>query len=409
MGLLDRAGFGQPWRTPPFFPQQPAEGAGMPTPPVFPNNKGPIPAAPQQGWGARLNSGFQNLNNNALFTLGMSLLGNAQGSNWGGVGQDMRDFGAQQMQRQALDNEMRRQKAGDARTEQQFSWQTEDRQRQTQQRQAMDEWVRTLPPDQQAAARANPELAYEVFMQAQAQANAPITPYQQAQLNLQRREQDVQASIARERMNIDRPLRGPDASLMQSVREAADRSSALAQLGSIFMEQNARTGTGPERRLNPFNQFDSGYQTMNSVVSQMVPYMRVPGSGATSDYEQRLYQQGVQSPNNSPAANQAIYRNQQTLAELSQQRRYFYEEYASRNGTLNGAEQAFQSSPEFQRIARSNPAQPERQVAPAQQQQPAAQTGGITPEQARAELDRRERARQQSSVYGNQPGGYRGR
>lgn len=345
----------QPRRMQPFQPaQMPQQQALSPagTSPLASLNGAPMAQINPPSLMERING----LSDNGAFQIGLSLLGNAQnGGDWRQVGQDMQAFNARRQQQQRLANEERRQAATDRRQETVFGWSEEDRQRQVTERQAMQDWIATLPADQQAEARANPDAAYEAYMQARAAANAPITPYQQAQLDLQRRGQNMDYAIQSARVRMDRPLRGPDASLMQSVREAADRSQALSQLGGMFIEQNGRTGTGPDRNFNPFNNFDTGYQTMNSLVSQMIPFMRTPGSGATSDYEQRLYQQGVQSPTNSPTANQAIYRNQQTLAELSQQRRYFYEEYASRNGTLNGAEQAFQASPEFQRIRRGNP------------------------------------------------------
>lgn len=363
----------------------------------------------QTGFFGRLNKGFGSLNESPLFSLGMSLLGNAQGSNWGGVGQDMRQFGQDQTQRQRMQNEDRRLKTADSRDETVFGRQQQDWARQDRQTQSLEQWIATLPPEQQVAARANPEAAHGAYMEAQANANAPITPYQQAQLDLESRGQNMSYSAQMANLNRDRPLRGPDASLLTDVRESAARTAALSQLGGSFMELNGPggTGTGADRRFNPFNQFDSGYQTMNSVVSQMIPFMRAPGSGATSDYEQQLYQRGVQSPTNSPAANWAIYRNQQALANIAQQRRYFYEEYASNNGTLNGAEQAFQSSPQFQQITRANPMQQQAPAsAPSGGQQPAG--GGITPEQARAELRRREAERRRNAA-GNQPGGYTGR
>lgn len=406
---LTPAPSGQPMGPDPFAPAPVAPPMqAMPPQKEMPTQD---PSA-NTGFFGRLNKGFGSLNESPLFSLGMSLLGNAQGSNWAGVGQDMRQFGQDQTERQRMQNEERRLKTADVRDETVFGRQQQEWGRQDTQRQSLEQWIATLPPEQQVVARANPEAAHSAYMEAQANANTPITPYQQAQLDLERRGQSLSYGAQMANINRDRPMRGPDASLLSDVREAAARSSALSQLGGTFMELNGPggTGTGPERRYNPFNNFDSGYQTMNSVVSQMIPFMRAPGSGATSDYEQQLYQRGVQSPTNSPQANQEIYRNQQALANIAQQRRYFYEDYASQNGTLNGAEQAFQSSPQFQQITRANPMQQQAPAsAPAGGRQPSASGSGITPEQARAELRRRENERRQRGAYGNQPGGYTGR
>ena len=86
----------------------------------------------------------------------------------------------------------------------QNAWQSEQQQRQRgewaasdAQTQALQQWVATLPPEQQAAARANPSGAIAAFMASQQQANAPITPYQRESLDLTRRGQDVSAANAR--------------------------------------------------------------------------------------------------------------------------------------------------------------------------------------------------------------------
>lgn len=99
-----------------------------------PMKEGPTqdPNAPQGMWG-RLNKGFGSLNENPLFNLGMSLLGNAQGSRWDQVGADMRQYGATQDERQRMANEERRLKMSDARDEtvfgrQQNEWQRQDEQ-----------------------------------------------------------------------------------------------------------------------------------------------------------------------------------------------------------------------------------------------------------------------------------------
>lgn len=397
------------WQNPSMLPQAPQvpQGAAAFTP-----NKQATPGegTPPGGWMSRLQSGMES----PLFNLGMALMAGSQnGGDWGVVSDSLRGYGQDQRERQRLANEERAAKAQQNLQNTQFDWMRTDRQRADEQRQRYTNWASNQSDNPDASV--DPEAAFRATQEARGIASQPITPYQQAQLDLESRGQSLNYSAQIANLNRDRPLRGPDASLLTDVREAAARLSALTQLGGSFMELNGPggTGTGPDRRFNPFNQFDSGYQTMNSIVSQMIPFMRAPGSGATSDYEQQLYQRGVQSPTNSPTANQAIWRNQQTLANLAQQRRYFYEDYASQNGTLNGAEQAFQASPQFQQITRANPIAPAARApanAPAGGvRQPAAGGTSITPEQARAELARRDRERRQSGAYGQQPGGYTGR
>lgn len=368
---------GQPMGPDPYAPAPVA-------PPVsaMPQMKeGPVqdPNASQGMWG-RMNKGFSSLPENPLFNLGLSLLGNAQGSNWSGVGQDMRQYGQDQMQRQRMQNEERRLKTSDARDETVFGRQQQEWGRQDQQRQSLEEWVATLSPEQQAAARANPEAAHAAHMEAQAMASAPITPYQQAQLDLERRGQGMSYAAQMASLNRDRPLRGPDAALMDEVRDAAGRSQALTMLGDEFIRANGENGTGELSRWNPLNFVDPNRASMRASSAQMRSYMRPPGSGATSDYEQRIYAMGVPSTENTGPQNQAIMRYHQAAAQLSQQRRYFYEQYASQYGTLNGAEQMFQSSPQFQQITQSMPLE-------ARQQPQAAAGGQGANQQQRASFD----------------------
>jgi hypothetical protein len=112
-------------------------------------------------------------------------------------GGGMAAFAPAYSQIQQRAHERRRQQTADERESTQWSWMQQERQRETQMRGRYEEWVANLPPDQQQAARVNPEAAYGVFMEAEAARNAPITPYQQAQLDIERRGQDIAARNAR--------------------------------------------------------------------------------------------------------------------------------------------------------------------------------------------------------------------
>jgi hypothetical protein len=286
-----------------------------------------------------------------MLQVGLSLLGNARdGGNWAGVGQDVQQMNRERMLRQRMDNEQRRQKTQDAREESVFGRQQTEWERADEQRLALEAWITTLPEEQQRAARANPAAAHAAFMEAQAAANAPITPYQRAQLDLAQRGQNMDYTASMARVNMDRPLRGPDASLMSSVREAAARSQALSALGDEFLAANARNATGELSPYNPANLVSPDRAQMRAASSRMRGYMRPPGSGATSDFEQRLYGQGAPSTANTGPQNQAIVAAHRTQAQLDQARMNFYEAWAYQNGNLYGAEQAFQQSDDFRRI-----------------------------------------------------------
>lgn len=142
------------WQTPSMLPQTqgPTNGAvavGQPkqSAPFDPN----APQVQRTGFWGQAQDRFANLDTNPLFNIGMSLLGNAQGSNWAGVGQDVREFGQQRMQRQRMDNEDRRLKAADARDNTLFERQRSEWGQQDQRRAA---WQAAVDGEQDPSRRA---------------------------------------------------------------------------------------------------------------------------------------------------------------------------------------------------------------------------------------------------------------
>lgn len=333
------------------------------TPPAAPSLT-PLAAAPdKQALAPAQGGGFLDrlagLPENSLFQMGMSFLGNAQnGGNWAGALQSMQDASRAQLERQRMQNEMRRGKVTEQREGDVYSRQQQEWRRQDERRQSMDAWLGTLSPEQQAAARANPEAAHEAFMEAQAAANAPITPYQREQLALARRGQDmdfVTSQAAQEMRQRSLSLRGPDRDLMETIRNSSGSANELLSMAQMFREANSRTGTGGLTEYLPFNGFSGDRASMRQLESMMRGMMRPVGSGATSDYEQRLYAQGAPRVDMLGPQNEQVIRNIETLARIRNARRYFYEDYADSTGTLNGAERAFQQSEAFRRLQEENP------------------------------------------------------
>lgn len=400
------------WQNPSMLPQTAQIPPGALS--ISPNKQAtPGEGTPPGGWMSRLQSGMES----PLFNIGMALMAGSQnGGDWSMVSDTLRGYGQDQRERQRLANEERAAKAQQNLQNTQFDWMRTDRQRADEQRQRYTDWAGRQSDNPDASV--DPEAAFTATQEARGIATQPITPYQQAQLDMQNRqfsqEMGMRAralEIDAARANIERPLRGPDAQLMDQVRESAARGQALNMLGEEFLRANGTNGTGEMSRYNPANFWDSNRAAMRAASAQMRSYMRPAGSGATSDYEQRIYAMGVPSTDNTGPQNQAIMRYHQAASQLAQGRRYFYEDYARQYGTLNGAEQAFQQSHAFQSVTSAAPL-PQTQQAPAAQRQPSQapeQTGAITPEQARAEMRRRESLRRQNSAYGQQPGGYTGR
>lgn len=238
---------------------------------------------------------------------------------------------------------------------QEDQWNTQDKQQQR-----LSDWAQTQGPD----AQIDPQAAYQAYEQQQALANQPLTPYQQQSLAQNqsqfaqsqataRRGQDLDAAAAMARLQNQggglTRLRGSDASQLTRIQQAGENARALQQYADQFEAANRNTGTGP---AGQFTQYFSGdMAAMRQASSLMRGLMRPVGSGATSDYEQRLYAQGAPDPALPGPANQERIDNIRKLAALNNARQFFYENYADANGTLRGAEQAFQGSDEFRQLA----------------------------------------------------------
>lgn len=181
-----------------------------------------------------------------------------------------------------------------------------------------------------------------------------MTAYQQAQLATTRRGQDLDYAAASARVGQNRPLRGPDASLMTRARESAESQRGLRGLVQEFSSLQQQQPTGPGAGLNPFNGgvlFDRETRAMDALSARMLGLMRPTGSGATSDFEQRIYARGAPSIDNTPDQNAAIINGIQRATEIADARQFFYEQFAEEYGNLNMAEQAFQASPEYRSLA----------------------------------------------------------
>lgn len=214
----------------------------------------------------------------------------------------------------------------------------------------------------------------------------PITSYQQAQLDTTRRGQDLALTGSRERTAATRanasarPLRGPDASLMTRVRESAEAGRGLRALASDFASNLQRQETGPVSgsAFNPNRYLDTELQAMAAAQSRMTGLMRPSGSGATSDFEQRLYSRGAPNIERTPEANQQIIAGIERLGQIADARQFFYEDYAEANGSLNGAERAFQQSEEFLAMTGNSDDKDEKDVDFGDSDQP---PDGVTPEE----------------------------
>ena len=153
---------------------------------------------------------------------------------------------------------------------------------------------------------------------------------------------------------------GKDYGSIRDAREALGRVAPVEAQLDRFRGANALQPTGGIQsqdyqgweRAAPWNwpgmvanglseRWDPEYQTMSGIASVLQGQSRPVGSGATSDFEQRLYRQGVPSPEKlGPVNDGTIAYMKGTLAEEND-RLAFQEEFLRRNGSLNGATQAW--------------------------------------------------------------------
>lgn len=80
---------------------------------------------------------------------------------------------------------------------------------------------------------------------------------------------------------------------------------------------------------------------MSGIASNLQGRARPVGSGATSDFEQRLYRMGVPSPEKQGPTNQSIIAYMKGVMNEENDRLAFQEEFLRRNGSLSGSQHAW--------------------------------------------------------------------
>lgn len=150
------------------------------------------------------------------------------------------------------------------------------------------------------------------------------------------------------------PLQGPqpvglstqESQDMSALRATADKSSNTDQQAQRFGKLNEGVGTGMSHAgggFNPINWFNGDkLQTMESITSALAPAQRIPGSGSSSDKDVEMFRKGLPSIDKLGGANAKIIDNLHNQAIQDRARVSFYDQWVQQQGTLNGAQQAFQ-------------------------------------------------------------------
>ena len=129
-----------------------------------------------------------------------------------------------------------------------------------------------------------------------------------------------------------------------------DRTDAQALISSAtdakrFMELNNDVATGgfidntsTGRYLGSVAGSDA-YKEMQTITARLAPAQRVPGTGATSDYDAKMFERGTLNVSNKGNVNKSIANAIIARAENTKDYISFKQDYLQQNGTLAGADQ----------------------------------------------------------------------
>lgn len=132
----------------------------------------------------------------------------------------------------------------------------------------------------------------------------------------------------------------------------ADRGALKKHYGQLaqldrFLDVNTRAKTGPIFSVplvgDWVQQGSPELSELSGIASTLQGEARPEGSGATSDFEQRLYRMGVPSPEKFGTTNQNLIASRRALIAEENDRVAFQEAYYRRNNSLVGAAEAWAS------------------------------------------------------------------
>lgn len=135
---------------------------------------------------------------------------------------------------------------------------------------------------------------------------------------------------------------------LADMRNSSQSMREMAAQAQKFDSLNRNAGTGPIYKipgaLEVMSLFDPNVAQMDALTSRMAPAERIPGSGSNSDRDMALFLKSVPSVDRPGEANAAIARDMQATAKRREAYATFMDRYAKKNGTLLGAEEAYQAT-----------------------------------------------------------------
>jgi len=138
----------------------------------------------------------------------------------------------------------------------------------------------------------------------------------------------------KEREKLKATVAIKDNARLDELRDAVTRSRANLRDMQRFSELNQRTGTGGiNEKYNPVT-FNADKQEMEAIEARLTPQMRPIGSGATSDFEGKMYGRGIPQVSKSGTANREIRLTAERAMKLGEAELAFKEQFLQQNGYL---------------------------------------------------------------------------
>jgi hypothetical protein len=129
---------------------------------------------------------------------------------------------------------------------------------------------------------------------------------------------------------------------LDTFEEEANKAKNLATRAERFLELNNKIATGGLADKIPGGQFaqsfGNDYAEMQSISADLVPEMREKGSGATSDFDAKMFQRATVGVDKPGGANKNIVTAIKAKAQLLSDKQDFLNAYLEQNGTLTGAD-----------------------------------------------------------------------
>ena len=138
----------------------------------------------------------------------------------------------------------------------------------------------------------------------------------------------------KEREKLKATVAIKDNARLDELRDAVTRARANLRDMQRFSELNQRTGTGGiNDKYNPVT-FNADKQEMEAIEARLTPQMRPIGSGATSDFEGKMYGRGIPQVSKSGTANREIRLTAERAMKLGEAELAFKEQFLQQNGYL---------------------------------------------------------------------------